>query len=149
MFNILNVDLVLSNFTVYYVYRSGLSKRQTQLVYSYILMWVLPDMEREENLVKGNSVQKCLPNQLVGRYNCIVKLWSSDLHKFFFFNRFITNVWAVKTDSWSRDLGKVPILWLTDDNDDIFKCYRLVIYKAHHSILCMFIKSKCFLMFIF
>lgn len=51
-----------------YVLRSGLSKRQTQLVYSYILMWVLPKMAREENIVKGNSVQKRLPNQLVGRY---------------------------------------------------------------------------------
>lgn len=30
-------------------------------------MWVLPGMEQEENVVKGNSVQKCLPNQLVGR----------------------------------------------------------------------------------
>lgn len=49
------------------VYRSGLSKRQTQLVYSYILMWVLPKLEKEENVVKGNSVQKCVANQLVGR----------------------------------------------------------------------------------
>lgn len=35
-------------------------------------MWVLPELAREENLVKGNSVQKCLPNQLVGRYACIL-----------------------------------------------------------------------------
>ncbi|VVC25996.1 Protein of unknown function DUF1712, fungi [Cinara cedri] len=99
---------------------SGLNKRQTQLVYSYILMWVLPEIIRDENVVKGNSVQKLLPNQLVGR--------------------FITNIWAIKTDSWSCDLGKVPVLWLRNNNDDTFKSYRLVIYKAHHSILCMFIK---------
>lgn len=32
-------------------------------------MWVLPETVREENLVKGNAIQKCLPNQLVGRYD--------------------------------------------------------------------------------
>jgi len=57
-------------------------------------------------------------------------------------NRFITNVWAVKTDSWISDLGKVPILRLNDENDETFKSYRLVMYKAHQSIVCMFIKSK-------
>lgn len=31
-------------------------------------MWVLPEMTKEDNLVKGNSVKKCLPNNLVGRY---------------------------------------------------------------------------------
>jgi len=50
------------------LFRSGLNKRQTQLVYSYILMWVLPEISKKDNLVKGNSVQQCLPNQLVGRY---------------------------------------------------------------------------------
>jgi len=30
-------------------------------------MWVLPEMARDENLVKGNSVQKRLPNQYLGR----------------------------------------------------------------------------------
>lgn len=49
------------------MFRSDLNKRQTQLVYSYILMWILPEMAREENVVKGNSVKQCLPNQLVGR----------------------------------------------------------------------------------
>ncbi|XP_060864892.1 vacuolar fusion protein CCZ1 homolog [Metopolophium dirhodum] len=101
---------------------SGLNKRQTQLVYSYILMWVLPEISKKDNLVKGNSVQQCLPNQLVGR--------------------FITNVWAVKTDSWISDLGKVPILRLNDENDETFKSYRLVMYRAHHSIVCMFIKME-------
>ncbi|XP_025417256.1 vacuolar fusion protein CCZ1 homolog isoform X2 [Sipha flava] len=100
---------------------SGLSKRQTQLVYSYILMWVLPEMVRDENIVKGNSLQQCLPNQLVGR--------------------FISNVWAVKTDDWSCDLGKVPVILLNDENDETFKSYRLVIYKAHKSIVCMFIET--------
>lgn len=55
--------------------RSGLSKCQTQLLYSYILMWVLPEMAREENIVKGNLVQKCLPNQLVGRYDELFDLY--------------------------------------------------------------------------
>lgn len=65
--------------------------------------------------------------------------------KFFFYtNRFITNVWAVKTDSWSCDLGKVPVLWLNVENDETFERYRLIMYKAHHSVLCMFIKSKYF-----
>jgi len=59
-------------------------------------------------------------------------------------NRFITNIWAVKTDSWSCDLGKVPVLWLNDESDETLKSYRLVIYKAHQSILCMFIKSEYF-----
>lgn len=48
----------------------------------------------------------------------------------------------MKSDSWISDLGKVPILWLNDENDKSFKSYRLVMYKAHHSIVCMFVKSK-------
>lgn len=48
----------------------------------------------------------------------------------------------MKTDSWISDLGKVPIFRLNDENDETFKSYRLVMYKAHHSIVCMFIKSK-------
>jgi hypothetical protein len=59
-----------------------------------------------------------------------------------YFNRFISNVWAVKTDDWSCDLGKVPVILLNDENDETFKSYRLVIYKAHKSIVCMFIESK-------
>lgn len=48
----------------------------------------------------------------------------------------------MKTDSWISDLGKVPVLRLSDENEQTFKSYRLVMYKAHHSIVCMFIKSK-------
>lgn len=48
----------------------------------------------------------------------------------------------MKTDSWSGDLGKVPVLWLNDENDKTFKRYRLIVYKAHYSVMCMFIKSK-------
>lgn len=55
-----------------FVYRSDLRKRQTQLVYSYILMWVLPEMAKEENIIKGNSVKQNLPNQLVGRYTYLL-----------------------------------------------------------------------------
>jgi len=116
-FHQVNFSMLLYNDSLVW---SGLSKRQTQLVYSYILMWVLPEMARDENLVKGNSVQKRLPNQYLGR--------------------FITNIWAAKTDSWNCDLGKVPVLWLNDENDNTFKRYRLIIYKAHYSIVCMFIK---------
>lgn len=46
----------------------------------------------------------------------------------------------MKTDSWSGDLGKIPVLWLNHENETYNK-YRLVMYKAHHSIVCMFIKS--------
>lgn len=60
----------------------------------------------------------------------------------FILNRFITNIWALNTDSWSCDLGRVPVLWLNDENDDTYERYRLVVYKAHNSIICMFIKSK-------
>jgi len=73
--------------------RSGLSKCQTQLLYSYILMWVLPEMVREENIVRGNLVQKCLPNQLVGRYELynlytIIFLYCK-ISEFRFYNRII------------------------------------------------------------
>ncbi|XP_050436347.1 vacuolar fusion protein CCZ1 homolog [Adelges cooleyi] len=102
---------------------SGLSKRQTQLIYSYIIMWVLPDMARDENVIKGNSLKKCLPSQLVGR--------------------FITNTWAIKTDSWNSDLGKVPVLWLNNESNGTFESYRLLVYKAHYSVVCMFAKMDC------
>lgn len=59
--------LFLFSIIIYHLYRSGLNKHQTQLVYSYILMWVLPEIAKKDHLVKGNLVQQCLPNQLVGR----------------------------------------------------------------------------------
>ncbi|XP_050533567.1 vacuolar fusion protein CCZ1 homolog [Daktulosphaira vitifoliae] len=114
-----NYTLLLYNDSLVW---SGLSKQQTQLVYSYILMWVLPDITRDENIVKGNSLKKCLPNQLVGR--------------------FITNTWAIITDSWNSDLGKVPVFLLNDENDGTIKKYRLIMYKAHNSIVCMFMKME-------
>lgn len=65
-----------------FISRSGLSKRQTQLLYSYILMWVIPETAKEDDLVKGNSVQKSLPNQLVGRYIIYFLLNCIDKYKF-------------------------------------------------------------------